>query len=343
MLKLVKRPKTRHWIVRGTTLSGVRFEKSTGVENEKVAEEIRIRWENDLLTSHVRGPQEVVTFEQAAIDYEDHGDGEAVFLQPLKDHFGHMRLRDIGQHEIDVAAKKLLPKAAPATRNRKVYTPVSAVLRHAARKKWCDSFDLIRPKIPKREDRWLTPDEAERLLNACAKHMRPLVEFLLFTGARAGEALYLDWRDVDLTRAQVTFVKTKNGEPRSVPLRSRVVASLSALKHREGAVFRTHSGEPYSRPRAEKPRKGHERDAADTSAGSKITTGFKAACRRANIENFRVHDCRHTWASWVAQRGGTLADLQRLGGWKTASMVFRYSHADVSSHAAAIERLPGGN
>ena len=198
MLKLVKSPKTRHWIVRGTTLSGVRFEKSTGVENEKVAEEIRIRWENDLLTSHVRGPQEVVTFEQAAIDYEDHGDGEAVFLQPLKDHFGHMRLRDIGQHEIDVAAKKLLPKAAPATRNRKVYTPVSAVLRHAARKKWCDSFDLIRPKIPKREDRWLTPDEAERLLNACAKHMRPLVEFLLFTGARAGEALYLDWRDVDL-------------------------------------------------------------------------------------------------------------------------------------------------
>ena len=62
--------------------------------------------------------------------------------------------------------------------------------------------------------------------------------FLLYTGGRAGEALWLDWRDVS-ARAHVTFPKTKNGEARGVPLHPRVVAALANLPHREGEVFRT--------------------------------------------------------------------------------------------------------
>jgi hypothetical protein len=55
-------------------------------------------------------------------DYVEHGDGERRFLKPQLDHFGLTPLRAIGQHEIDLVAKKLLPKAANSSKNRTIYT-----------------------------------------------------------------------------------------------------------------------------------------------------------------------------------------------------------------------------
>lgn len=159
-------------------------------------------------------------------------------------------LRHIGQNAIDTAASRLYPKASNATRNRQVYTPVSAIMQHAARKGWCPRPVFSRPKMPKVAIRWLRPDEAERLIGACSLHLRPLVIFLLYTGARAGEALWLDWSNVDLQRRHVTFPRTKNGDARGVPLHSRVAAALAALSGREGPVFRAPSGVPYTRPAA---------------------------------------------------------------------------------------------
>ena len=188
------------------------------------------------------------TFAQAALDYIEHGTGEKRFLKPLLDHFGTTLLRKIGQDEIDLAAKKLYPHASNSTRNRQVYTPMSAVLQHAARKKWCDTPNFARPKLPAGKVRWITPEEADKLIEACAPHLRPLVIFLLYTGARAGEALWLDWSNVNLSLKQVTFAKTKNGEPRSVPLHPRLIRQLIRLGHREGPVFLTNKGRPYDKP-----------------------------------------------------------------------------------------------
>jgi integrase len=131
---------------------------------------------------------------------------------------------------------------------------------HAAKRKWCSPLILERPKVNGVEVRWLKPEEAERLIAACSKHFQPLVIFLLYTGARAGEALWLDWRNVNLSAMHASFPKTKNGEARGVPLHPRVVATLANLKGREGEVFRRPDGEPYERPDAD--------DEADTSAGA---------------------------------------------------------------------------
>ena len=73
---------------------------------------------------------------------------------------------------------------------------------------------------------------------------------MLYTGARTGEALWLDWRDVELTRAHVQFPKTKNGDARGVGLHPRAIAALANLKGRTGEVFRRPDGKPYSRPEA---------------------------------------------------------------------------------------------
>ena len=162
-----------------------------------------------------------------------------------------------------------------------------------------------------------------------------LGDFTPLHRARAGEALWLDWSNVDLERRHVTFPKTKNGDPRGVPLHTRVVAALAALPSREGPVFRTPDGAPYARPTPD--------DDSDTSAGSRIKKAFAGACRRAAIEHFTPHGCRHTWATWHYRENRDLTALQSLGGWKTLSMVMRYAHTNVDEHAHTIDRLPGGN
>lgn len=261
---------------------------------------------------------------------------------------------------IEKGAAKVYPNASPQTRNRQFYTPTVAVLRHAAMRQWCVPPIVARPQADKGEPRWLTPDEAERLIAAAGKHMRPLVIFLLYTGARAGEALWLDWRNVDLARAHVAFVhsrqadgpKTKTQLSRGVPLHPRVVAALANLPHREGEVFRRPGGKPYARPEK----------LGDTSAGARIEKAFAGAVERAGLgkrlphpdpkkakagatvleTDVTPHVCRHTWATWDYARNRDLGALQKLGGWKTVQMVFRYTHVNVGELADTIVKFPGG-
>ena len=141
-------------------------------------------------------------------------------------------------------------------------TVVSAVLKMAG-----ISRKFHRPKPPPENVRWLTQEEAGRLIEACSPHLRPLVIFMLYTGARAGEALWLDWRNVDLSRAHVSFPKTKNGTARGVPLHPNLIAALASLKHRDGEVFRRPDGEPYERPQGDDDRSAGSRRLARHSAG----------------------------------------------------------------------------
>lgn len=330
-LKLVRRPKSPYWIVRGT-LRGIRVEESTGVSDRRAAEEIRAKREAQILAESVYGKRATATFAEAALSYIEQG-GSKRFLEPVIRHFGTTPLARIDLAAIDAGARKLFPKAAPATRNRQFYTPTSAVLHHAARRGWCPLPLIERPEDSEERIRWLTPAEANRLLDASAKHLRPLLTFLLYTGARVGEALWLDWRNVDLGRAHVTFEKTKNGSARGVSLHPVAIAALANLPHREGEVFRRQDGRPYERPKT----------VNSTSAGSVIKTAFKGACRRAGIADFKPHDCRHTWATWHYAANRDLGALQRLGGWKSVRMVMRYAHVNVAELADTIDRLPGGN
>ncbi|MBR0691593.1 site-specific integrase [Bradyrhizobium lablabi] len=330
-LRLTRRPKTPNWVIRGT-LRGIRVEESTGTSDKRAAEEILIKREAELLEQSIHGRRATETFASAALSYLEHG-GSTRFTAAVIRHFGTMPLAKIDQDALDLGAKKVYPDASPSTRNRQFYAIASAILHHAARRGWCPLPIIERPTTPPGRIRWLTIEEADSLIAACSDHLRPLVVFMLYTGARAGEALWLDWRDVDLSRAHVQFPKTKNGEARGVPLHQRVVAEMANLKTKTGEVFRRPDGKPYNRPR----------NASDTSAGTRIKTAFKAACRRAGIDNFHPHDCRHTWATWHYQENRDLGALMRLGGWKSERMVMRYAHVNVGELAHTIDRLPGGN
>jgi integrase len=329
-LKLVIRPKSRNWIIRGT-VRGHRVEESAQTGDRSLAEEIRAKREAEIFQEAVYGRRVTATFAEAALSYLENG-GSKRFLEPIIQHFGTTPLAKIDQDSIDRGARKLYPGGAEATRNRQFFTPVSAVLKHAARRGWCSQIIIERPRMPRGRERWLTVEEAERLITASGPQLRPLVEFLFLTGARIGEALWLDWRDVDLARRQAVFRDTKNGETRGVPLHPRLLATLANLPHRDGCVFRRPDGLPNT----------PARNIDDTSAGSRVKNAFAGACRRAGLSGVSPHTCRHTWASWHYAQNRDLGALMRLGGWRTVAMVMRYAHVNVAELAPSIDRLLSG-
>jgi integrase len=176
----------------------------------------------------------------------------------------------------------------------------------------------------------LLPDEAERLLRAASAHLRPLLIFLLGAGARMSEAIYLDWRDVDLAGARAIFWadRTKAGKRRVAALPPCVVAALGSLPHREGPVFRSQLSRPYA---------DHRR-----AYGGQIDTAWKGAMRRAGLDpELTPHDCRHTWASWHYALHKDLLALKVEGGWSSVALVERYAHLLPAGHEAAIRQFLG--
>src|SRR6516165_3858723 len=117
--------KTPYYYIRGTYL-GVRCEESTGTGRREIAKRLLDKKRDEIERGAVAKPGEP-TFADAAIAYMTSG-GERRFLAPLVEHFGTTALSAIDQLAIDNAAAALYPRSDATTRNRQVYTPISAVL-----------------------------------------------------------------------------------------------------------------------------------------------------------------------------------------------------------------------
>lgn len=157
---------------------------------------------------------------------------------------------------------------------------------------------------------------------ACKKSrnstLADLVEFCLFTGIRRGEALGLTWDRVDRSRGVIRLELTKSGRRREVPLSSNADAVL-ARRWTAGAVGYVFGSRNWN----------------------SFRSAWQAALTAAQIENFRFHDLRHTFASWLVQRGRTLKEVQEALGHQTIVMTMRYSHLAPEHLRAAVAVLDG--
>lgn len=135
----------------------------------------------------------------------------------------------------------------PATVNR--YLATIRNLLRTARDEW--QWIEVMPKIrllsgEKERDRWLTQDEADRLIAAAAPHLQVLIRFALATGCRAREITGLEWERVDLKRGTAWIDHTKNGTPRGVPLNKDAVEVLEAERGKHPVFCFTYRGEPIA-------------------------------------------------------------------------------------------------
>lgn len=166
-------------------------------------------------------------------------------------------------------------------------------------------------------DRWLTLEEEKRLLDSATNPawLRSLIFVALHTGMRRGEILDLRWQNVDLLRRLISIVKSKNGEKRTIPMSNSLYNLLKGMNVRDisGRVF------PLSK--------------------SSVRHAFDAVVEKANLEDFRFHDLRHTFATRLVQNGVDLYKVKELLGHKTITMTMRYAHHYPESLRSSIEVL----
>jgi integrase len=200
---------------------------------------------------------------------------------------------------------------------------IRAIFRKAMREwEWIETMPAFRTysRAGQVRVRYLTHDQAEALLAHLPTHQREVVLFALATGLRQGNVLGVTWDRVDLARRIVTITgyDTKNDESLGVPLNDVALGVLERQqgKHRE-RVF-TYRGKPLN------------------SANTKT---WRKALKACGIKDFRWHDLRHTWATWLRQADVPTWVLQELGGWKSEAMVRRYAHLSVKHLAPYADQL----
>lgn len=192
--------------------------------------------------------------------------------------------------------------AAPGTILREI-----GILRAALG--WAKNHNLIesRPDIPNPvkapppRDRWLTKEEARKLLDACQEpHVKLFITLGLMTAARAGAILEAQWSQVDLKAKTIDYGPGHGNKSRAVvALNPELVKALKAAQ--------TMSCSKYVVEFRGKPLKT-------------IKTGFAAACRRAGIEGVTPHILRHSAATWAAIDGRPLSEIARMLGDSEATV-----------------------
>jgi integrase len=133
-------------------------------------------------------------------------------------------------------------------------------------------------KEPQIRVRWLTPEEAVRLLKELPQHLNAMARFSLSTGLRQRNVSYLRWDQVnlDLEIAWIHADQAKSKKAIAVPLNSDALKVLQNQRGEHPDYCFTYRGVPVDRT---------------------TTKAWYKALKRAEIENFRWHDLRHTWAS----------------------------------------------
>jgi integrase len=186
---------------------------------------------------------------------------------------------------------KLAEGVANATVNRTLEV-LRVILRRCANEwEWIDRVPQVRMlKEPKRRVRFLERHEAHRLLACLPKHLADMALFTLATGLRRGNVTGLQWSQVDLDRkvAWIHADQAKGGRAIAVPLNAQAVAVIQQWRGKHPTHVFSFKGKPITQV---------------------STKAWYEALVRAEIQDFRWHDLRHTWASWHVQDGTPLPVL----------------------------------
>lgn len=222
-------------------------------------------------------------------------------------------IRDAELGRKHLRSKNVERFVSASTVNRKLAL-LRAVINAAHREYlWLDSRPVFKGfKEDNERVRYLEPYEFARLVQCLPEPYSNMATFAVSTGLRRNNVAGLKWEFVHLARKTATFpdLVMKNGKPLTIPLNETAMGAIRRQLGRSDVwVFPRLDGERVQ------------------DIPSKM---WKKALEQAGIENFRWHDLRHTWASWLRQSGSVGLDLiQELGGWKQRSMVQRYSHLSV--------------
>ena len=270
--------------------------------------------------------------------------------KPLLEYFGESDVTQLKEIHVEQYIAWRFRSVTDGTVKREVGT-LSAAFNQAIRKHhWrlenpCRKAET--PKEPKGRVRYLTHSEAQRLLQAAASPVntsgKPLtgqyrspvlpdfIELALNTGCRKQELLSLKWSAVDFSTRLIYLDKTKSGEWQTVPINEAARQVLARRIQLRNAVC---SDAPWLF--------FHTSPALHSKVGDRVKDvkkAFSTACRRAGIENFHIHDLRHTFASWLVMNGTPLFEVSKLLRHASIQMTEPYAHLAPDHLHDAVDNL----
>ena len=253
---------------------------------------------------------------------------ERIARQHLSSSFGARKLADIQRHEVEDWLHGLSEKGlAPATCNRilAVFKTICslAVLRGLLPAGQSPCAGVSPFKLHEQRERYLTQDEARRLMRALEKSDRPeafAIRLLLLTGARKSEILKARWEHVRLDLRLLIVPLSKSGKPRHIPLSDEAIAVIRAIPRQPG--------NPWLFP-------GH----APGKPLSDLYLFWNKLRRELGLADVRIHDLRHTFASFLVNAGHSLYEVQKLLGHGDPRTTMRYAHLEQASLVAVAETV----
>lgn len=362
------------WYASFTLQDGRRIKESLGTADKRLATELHDKRKAELWRVERLGDFPNVTFDDACMRWiQEKSDKKSIREDKIRmvfwlSHFEGVLLKDITERNVysalstmvsrdalrkwkmkcETARKKGLPEPeyveVPVTQSTKArhMALLKSILRIAEKEwKWLEKAPNLKVNQPKNKRiRWLSPEEAQRLIDECGEPLKSAVKFALATGLRRSNIVNLEWDQIDMQR-KVAWVEPEDSKSNT--------AIGVALNDTACCVLREQIGNHHKYVFVHK-KAANRNDGTRTPAIRKMrvddNTGFHSALKRAGIENFRFHDLRHTWASWLIQSGVPISVLQVMGGWESIEMVQRYAHLapdHLTQHAMQIDAFLAGN
>jgi integrase len=171
-----------------------------------------------------------------------------------------------------------------------------------------------------KKERYLSVEEAQSLYDAVCKSQNTMLKFiipmLILTGARKREVLDAKWQDFDFSRRIWRIPMSKSGKARHVPLSDGALNVLSAIPrdvHCEWTFSNPETGKPYV----------------------SLFCSWNTARKSVGLADVRVHDLRHSHASFLVNAGRTLYEVQHILGHTQVKTTQRYAHLSQDTLLAA--------
>ena len=246
------------------------------------------------------------------------------FIYPT---FGNREIRNIRAIEVERWLDRLTNKLAPSSCNRVLAvfkTICSLAVRQGivpASASPCSGVFSLKLQTPR--ERYLSPDEAVRLMTILEQSERQeaqALRLLLLTGARKSEILKARWENVHLDLHMISVPISKSGKTRYIFLSDAARDILTGLKSRGKSPW-LFPGRSSRKPISD------------------IFAYWKEVREELNLADVRIHDLRHTFASFLVNAGHTLYEAQKMLGHADPRTTMRYAHLGQDALVTAAETV----
>lgn len=243
---------------------------------------------------------------------------DAQALKYLLEHLGSVQLRSITPHDLDLFHTWLLSDRKPSSVNVYIRHLKSAFSQAVS---WGYIMDDPYAKIgqlstPERVPRYLQPHEFAQLFKAIPDpDVAVLFKWYLHLGCRRAELVALKWEDVLEDVGLVVIQQSKSGKPRVLPIPPGLAHIITGMSRRSEWVF----------PRWRSP--------------NTITHLFEKYATDAGLVGVRLHDLRHTTASYLVQAGVPIKTVQEILGHARVTTTEIYTHLSPEHLREALSQL----